>query len=115
MTEIPEYQIAKLSPKAGDIIVVKVDRTLSKAQLEQVGQHVMPYFEEVGCKVVVLGREIDLQVLEQVPAVHEHQMPNTGHGHVFPRADGAVARCGGPGICAECKADLARKQAESKS
>jgi hypothetical protein len=25
-----------------------------------------------------------------------------GHGHVTPRPDGTRARCGGPGICAEC-------------
>lgn len=34
---------------------------------------------------------------------------NTGHGHVFPRLDGVRARCGGPGFCAECSHDLARK------
>ena len=28
-----------------------------------------------------------------------------GHGHVIPRADGAAARCGGEGICAECQAE----------
>ena len=27
---------------------------------------------------------------------------NSGHGHVYPRADGVTARCGGPGICSEC-------------
>lgn len=37
-------------------------------------------------------------------------MNNTGHGHVFPREDGVKARCGGPGICNECSADLAKKQ-----
>lgn len=30
---------------------------------------------------------------------------NTGHGHVRPRPDGAKARCGGPALCAECKAE----------
>lgn len=30
---------------------------------------------------------------------------NTGHGHVFSRPDGVRARCGGPGICAECSRD----------
>lgn len=30
-----------------------------------------------------------------------------GHGHVFPRADGAVAKCGGPKICSECAKDQA--------
>ena len=36
---------------------------------------------------------------------------NTGHGHVFPRPDGVRARCGGPGMCAECSRDLARQHA----
>ncbi|QQK04782.1 hypothetical protein JFN94_25985 [Burkholderia anthina] len=36
--------------------------------------------------------------------------PNTGHGHVFPRADGMKARCGAPGLCAACAADLARQK-----
>jgi len=31
-----------------------------------------------------------------------------GHGHVYPNPDGIVARCGGPGFCEECKADLAQ-------
>lgn len=39
----------------------------------------------------------------------ELSMPNTGHGHVYPRADGAVARCGGPGFCKECNVDNAIK------
>lgn len=26
----------------------------------------------------------------------------SGHGHVNPRADGVLARCGGPGICTVC-------------
>lgn len=34
---------------------------------------------------------------------------NVGHGHVFPRPDGVRARCGGPKMCKECAADLARK------
>ena len=33
---------------------------------------------------------------------------NTGHGHVYPRPDGAKARCGGPSICSECARDYAR-------
>lgn len=34
---------------------------------------------------------------------------NTGHGHVYLRPDGVRARCGGPGMCAECSRDFARK------
>ena len=33
---------------------------------------------------------------------------DSGHGHVFPRLDGAVARCGGPAICPECAKDFAQ-------
>lgn len=36
---------------------------------------------------------------------------NTGHGHVFPRPDGARSRCGGPKLCALCARDQARKDA----
>jgi len=31
-----------------------------------------------------------------------------GHGWVRPRADGVVARCGGPGICPTCQRELAQ-------
>lgn len=34
---------------------------------------------------------------------------NEGHGHVFPRPDGILARCGGPSLCSICAKDLARK------
>lgn len=37
---------------------------------------------------------------------------NIGHGHVYLRPDGVVARCGGPGLCAECSRDAARKANE---
>ena len=33
---------------------------------------------------------------------------NSGHGHVFRNTDGTKARCGGPGICSACRADLDR-------
>jgi hypothetical protein len=33
---------------------------------------------------------------------------NSGHGHVWERPDGVNARCGGPGICAECSRDQAQ-------
>ena len=33
---------------------------------------------------------------------------DSGHGHVFPRLDGFVARCGGPAMCPECAKDFAQ-------
>jgi hypothetical protein len=33
------------------------------------------------------------------------------HGHVTPNADGSLARCGGPGICAVCAKELQQLEA----
>lgn len=30
---------------------------------------------------------------------------DTGDGHVWPRPDGLLRRCGGPALCRRCKAD----------
>ncbi len=38
-----------------------------------------------------------------------------GHGHVTPRPDGALAKCGGPAICHACQLELEAKQAEEHS
>lgn len=38
---------------------------------------------------------------------------NTGHGHVWPRPDGMVARCGGAAICSQCAKDQAQVAAEA--
>jgi hypothetical protein len=37
-----------------------------------------------------------------------------GHGHVFRTPGGHKAPCGGPGVCQECDADLARLSAAAK-
>jgi len=46
---------------------------------------------------------------------HLPSNPNTGHGHVFPRPYGVRARCGGPGLCAECSLDLSRKNGKASA
>lgn|GEM_PF-6217182 len=33
------------------------------------------------------------------------EQQEAGHGHVTPRADGVVMKCGGPGLCAGCTAE----------
>lgn len=48
----------------------------------------------------------DNTVLKVVPAPVDW-----GHGHVYPRKDGALARCGGPALCSQCARDLARLNA----
>ncbi len=30
---------------------------------------------------------------------------NAGHGHAWERPDGMKARCGGPGMCSQCRSD----------
>jgi hypothetical protein len=46
----------------------------------------------------------------QAPRVNA-QAANTGHGHVRPRPDGLMARCGGPGICVACARELGAAEA----
>jgi len=41
------------------------------------------------------------------PITHGH-----GHGHVLPRLDGVVARCGGPSICTVCAKEKAAWESE---
>lgn len=35
----------------------------------------------------------------------------SGHGHVIPNPSGLKARCGGPGLCPECAAELKELEA----
>lgn len=44
---------------------------------------------------------------------HNPDDPNSGHGHVHPRPDGAVARCGGPALCGQCRAEKEQQGRES--
>lgn len=38
---------------------------------------------------------------------------NSGHGHVWKRPDGVVARCGGPAMCDKCRRDKLEMDRES--
>lgn len=42
------------------------------------------------------------------PATPVPEPRSTGHGHVFPRPDGLLARCGGPRLCLFCKGEASR-------
>lgn len=42
------------------------------------------------------------------------QHKGSGHGHVYPNADGSKARCGGPALCSLCAKDLAALQQAEK-
>lgn len=42
-----------------------------------------------------------------IKALFPQYMTNEGHGHVWARPDGMLARCGGPGMCKICSADAA--------
>lgn len=49
------------------------------------------------------GPELKIGIALIADALIENGLfPNVGHGWVYPRKDGAVAKCGGPGVCAEC-------------
>jgi hypothetical protein len=50
-----------------------------------------------------LGHDANLTAAELI------EKRDHGHGHVYPRRDGLVARCGGPNLCHVCASDLAEK------
>ena len=56
----------------------------------------------------LLDEVIDAALAHQGKAA-EKRNPNSGHGHVYPRPDRVLMRCGGPGICSECSRDKAQQ------
>lgn len=64
MSKDIEYRIAKLSPKAGDVIVIRIDSILSATQRQKMHDAWTPYFEEIGCKVVILEQGAELSLVE---------------------------------------------------
>lgn len=48
---------------------------------------------------------------ERAPPREPTKGSDCGHGHVYLRADGVRARCGGPGLCSLCSIDKAQKDA----
>lgn len=54
-----------------------------------------------------LSEFVDRYSLRPLPHVDLLQIEpqELGHGHVTPRPDGVVMKCGGPGICAVCTAE----------
>lgn len=66
---------------------------------------------QVGAPIAIgRGGAVIADVLDDFPAAYSlrlkevrTQLSNEGHGHVVPRLDGTVMRCGGPGICRTCQ------------
>lgn len=66
---------------------------------------------QVGAPIAIgRGGAVIADVLDDFPAAHSlrlkeirTQLGTDGHGHVVPRLDGVVMRCGGPGICKSCQ------------
>ncbi|MBG6292009.1 hypothetical protein I5I61_31550 [Pseudomonas nitroreducens] len=66
---------------------------------------------QVGAPIAIgRGGAVIADVLDDFPAAHSlrlkevrTQLGNEGHGHVIPRLDGTVMRCGGPNICKTCQ------------
>lgn len=48
---------------------------------------------------------ISLNQRETMSNRYDPANPNSGHGHVYPRPDRVVFRCGGPVICKSCGVD----------
>lgn len=63
---------------------------------------------EIMTELKRVSETVEAALSETAGAVPEYSRiaTNTGHGHVWERPDGFRARCGGVGLCGECKADL---------
>jgi NAD-dependent DNA ligase len=65
----------------------------------------------VGAPITISrGGAVIADVLDDFPAAHSlrlkeirTQLGSEGHGHIVPRLDGTLMRCGGPGICKTCQ------------
>ncbi|WP_325435136.1 Lar family restriction alleviation protein [Pseudomonas nitroreducens] len=66
---------------------------------------------QIGAPIAIgRGGAVIADVLDDFPAAHSlrlkevrTQLGNEGHGHVVPRLDGTLMRCGGPSICKTCQ------------
>jgi hypothetical protein len=64
MTDVPEFQIAKLDVRAGDRVVLKTDHMLSKEQTDYIREAVQRQLP-ADVVVVVLGGGLSLDVLRK--------------------------------------------------
>jgi hypothetical protein len=66
MNELQNYsdQIKKLSPKQGDLMVLKVEQILSMSQRNKISEFLSPIAGELGCKFLIVdpGMDISLHV-----------------------------------------------------
>jgi hypothetical protein len=60
--DITRFEIAKLQLRPGDTLVVRTDEILSKDQCDYIERFIKPLIPD-GCKVLVLGGGLQLDVL----------------------------------------------------
>ncbi len=102
--EITEVQVQRLNLQPGELLLVRVPGEGTAQGFDAVRRSFMRGLATAGFdnQVLVCPADFDVSVVAGA---------NKGHGHVWPRPDGAKARCGGPGICSECSRDAAMKLA----
>lgn len=113
-----ENEVLRGEIATDDKIIAERDRLLNMFECPEHGQCV-PYAMEQVARLQAAARTLERigytdnggemwkPPLGDAP---DFGVMNKGHGHVFPRSDGVRMRCGGPGMCKECSADLFRKE-----
>lgn len=64
--------------------------------------------ESIAESLAVLANPITVDANGYDPSAFPVPKVTWGHGHVYPRIDGSVTRCGGPSICSQCSIDQQR-------
>jgi len=88
--------IDRLSGSRTDDLTVEIRERIRRIE-QRLDEYRSPKMLREGIRLEIEGRDTE------EPAAFKGT--NSGHGHVWERPDGAKARCGGPGLCAQCSRD----------